>query len=116
MIHPRVTFLPLLLLIASVNISEAGPDSAILHIRDLYNKAAEMEKNPEQSHEVIFNTVLPAIGLQTSRVRFIYASRQPNPKRDPYLLEYRLLKVTVKYNIAASARKRQIHLSSSIET
>ena len=98
-------YLIFLIIMTCVPPSESSSSSVIPHIRELYKRALEMEQAPEvsdHSHEVTFNTVLPAVGLQTTRIRFLYTARQVDPRRDPYLLDFRLLKVTVTYNIAAS--------------
>jgi len=79
-----------------------GVQGPVERIRILYEKAREMEKGESGTHSVTLNTVLPAIGLQTTTVRFVYESRQVDPRRDPYLLERRLVKTVVRYNIAAS--------------
>ncbi len=84
---------------------EARADERLDRIRALYEKAVGMERDPmgsERSHTATMNTILPAIGLQTTTIRFLYESRQINARTDPYLLERRLIKTTVRYNIAAS--------------
>lgn len=81
----------------------AKDDPRIERIRRLYQEARKLEsaEAPAPAHEVKFESILPAIGNQTTRVTFIYTSWQANPEKDPYLLGHRLYKVNVKYNIAA---------------
>ncbi len=83
----------------------AKEDPRIERIRRLYQEAQSLEdkKDPMPAHEVKFETMMPAIGLQTTRVTFLYTSWQANPEKDPYLLGHRLHKVNVRYNVAAMA-------------
>ncbi|HOT46541.1 MAG TPA: hypothetical protein PLM53_17025 [Spirochaetota bacterium] len=81
----------------------AKEDPRVEHIRRLYQDALRMEAAdaPMPVHEVKFESNLAAIGNQTTRVTFVYTSWQADPERDPYLMGHRLLKVNVRYNIAA---------------
>ncbi len=79
-------------------------------IKQRYRQAAELEKAGDSHHQVTFSTVLPAVGLQRTTVRFVYQSEQADPERDPYLLKHDLVKVSVDYNVAASAQIRSEYL------
>ena len=92
-----------LVILTVASIVTAKDDPRIERIRRLYQEARKLEsaEAPTPSHEVKFESILPAIGNQTTRITFIYTSWQANPEKDPYLLGHRLYKVNVKYNIAA---------------
>jgi len=80
-------------------------DSRISHIRELYRQANKLECEvgcEHSQHRIQLNTMLPAIGLQTTTIRFIFTSNQKDPEQDPYWLTHTLHKVLVTYNIAAS--------------
>jgi len=97
------TFLAMLGIIAVTCALTAKEDPRIERIRRLYQEALKLEAAdaPMPVHEVKFESIMPAIGNQTTRVTFIYNSWQADPGRDPYLMGYRLLKVNVRYNVAA---------------
>ncbi len=78
-------------------------DPRIERIRRLYQQALKIEaaEAPMPFHEVKFESILAAIGNQTTRVSFMYDSWQADPEQDPYRLGHRLLKVIVRYNVAA---------------
>ncbi|MBN1797915.1 MAG: hypothetical protein JW822_05040 [Spirochaetales bacterium] len=81
-------------------------DQRLDKIRELYNKIQELDCGDACAHfrhEIVYNTMFPAIGLQTTAVQFFYYSGQVDPETDPYLLSHMLMKVKVTYNIAASA-------------
>lgn len=98
----------LVLVIVTIGVP-AAEDARITAIRSLYQKAKALDCGDgcgHYVHELRMNTMMPAIGLQTTVIRFIYTSEQENPGRDPYLLRHRLHLVTVSYTIAASAHYR----------
>jgi hypothetical protein len=84
--------------------AESQQDQLIDSIRALYHEALKLENSGDNSfrHEITLNTNYPAIGLQTTVIRFVYLCGQVNPEKDPYLLSRTLKKTVVKYNIAAS--------------
>ena len=53
-------------------------------------------------HTVELKSMLAAIGLQTTQLTFHYIASQANPEYDPYEMDANLIKLEVKYNIAAS--------------
>jgi hypothetical protein len=79
-------------------------DARIDEIRKIYKQATQMEESGEvfYKHKVELNTMMAAIGLQTTTIIFIYTSSQTDPEEDPYLLEHRLWKIVVEYNIASA--------------
>ncbi len=83
-------------------IGELAADSRINKIKEIYNRAKELESYEGSHHSVIYRTVLPAVGLQTTNVTFYYLSEQRSEQENPYHLTHRLLKVKVTYNVAAS--------------
>lgn len=105
MIFNKLTlFLLIPLTFLIINGDRSYGDKRIDKIKDLYDQAKQLEMDGEKQfyHEVTINTMQAAIGLQTTKIRFIYKSWQADPKKDPYLLNHQLLKVIVRYNISAS--------------
>lgn len=95
----------LLIVILHPSLLPAEPDSRIEAIRSRYNQALEIEQGGlNYHHDIVLNTMLPAVGLQTTKIRFIYTSEQASPEKDPYLLTRKLHLVRVTYNVAASAQ------------
>jgi hypothetical protein len=95
-----------LLFIASLPYRYLSADERIDKIHELYQRVQELDCGDvcaHYKHEIVYNTMLPAIGLQTTVVQFFYFSGQLDPEIDPYLLTHDLKKVKVTYNIAASA-------------
>jgi hypothetical protein len=95
-----------LLFMASLPCRSLSADERIDKIRELYQRIQELDCGDvcaHFKHEIVYNTMLPAIGLQTTAVQFFYFSGQLDPETDPYLLTHELKKVKVTYNIAASA-------------
>ncbi len=86
---------------------------SISYIKKLYRQAADLEKEEHCRHEIHFNSMLPAVGLQKTRVRFVFESGQKDPEKDPYSLEYDLQKVVVTWNIAASVQYKKEYLYGS---
>ncbi len=81
-------------------------DKRIKKIRSIYNEVKQFEEgigNEHFHHDIILNTMHSVIGLQTTKIRFIYDSMQVDPEEDPYHLSHQLRKVIVRYNISASA-------------
>jgi hypothetical protein len=81
-------------------------DQRLDRIKDRYAAAGELECEAgceHFRHTVTYNTMLPAVGLQTTTLTFYYLSDQADPEGDPYLLTRELVKVKVTYNVAASA-------------
>lgn len=90
----------------------AAVDS-ISFIKKLYRQATALEKEQHCRHEIVFNSMLPAVGLQTTTVRFVFQSGQKNSEVDPYLMEYDLKKVSASWNVAASAQYTHEYLYDS---
>ena len=66
--------------------------------REIYNAANETNL---QVHNLELNSMLPAIGLQTTSVKFLFDAEQANPEKDPFLMNTRLVKVEITYNISS---------------
>jgi hypothetical protein len=81
-------------------------DGHIERICALYLEAQRLECSGDAffRHDITLNTNYPAIGLQTTAIRFIYFPRQVNPERNPCLPARTLKNAVVIYNIATSAR------------
>lgn len=80
-------------------------DGPIDHIKNLYQKAVELESDTGCDHcvhQVTLKTMLAAVGLRTTVIRLVNSADQVDPQKDPYWLKHSLHKVTVSYNIAAS--------------
>jgi len=67
-------------------------------------------------HKVEFNSMLAAIGLQTTSLTFYYEAWQVNPEKDPYEMDANLIKLLLTYNIAASVYYTQEYIFNSDET
>ncbi|MBN1253152.1 MAG: hypothetical protein JXR51_03985 [Bacteroidales bacterium] len=87
----------IIVLISSVNIF--SQTDAIKKIKEQYYQVTDENY---QTHQLTFNTMLPAIGLQTTNVKYYYSSIQSNPEIDPYKLTYKVVKILVTYNVAAN--------------
>jgi len=99
--HTLLVFLGIAFLLCD-NVSA---DQRIDKIRELYQSIQELdcgESCAHFKHKIVYHTMMPAIGLQTTIVQFFYYSGQLDPETDPYLLTHELKKVKVTYNIAAS--------------
>ncbi|OQY02748.1 MAG: hypothetical protein B6I20_06560 [Bacteroidetes bacterium 4572_117] len=86
--------------------------NALKSIKNLYYKA---NADNYQSHTVKMNTMQAAIGLQTTDVVFYYDSWQIDPDESSYKLAYRVVKIEVSYNIAASANYKIEYLLNDDE-
>lgn len=76
------------------------------HIKELYAKANKLQCSvgcEHNLHEIRLNTMLPAVGLQTTTIKMYYTSSRVKPEKDPHLLSRSLHKVVVEYNISAGA-------------
>lgn len=69
-------------------------------IRKLYY---QINEDNFQYHDITLNTILPAVGKQTKKIRLYYSASQINPEIDPYNMAFHLYKAEVKYNISASS-------------
>lgn len=86
--------------------SPVHSDPRIHKIQQLYRETAKLECRSgceKFRHEIKLHTMLPAIGLQNTHIIMYYQSAQLNPEKDPYLFSYKLKKISVSYNISASA-------------
>ncbi|MCP4137014.1 MAG: hypothetical protein GY754_38960 [bacterium] len=90
-----------LLILFCITAGSAFANPRIQKIRAFYNSITEDSGN---THEIKLNTMMPAIGLQTTTIRFIYFSMQADAEKDPYMLKRTLAKVIVEYNISASMK------------
>ncbi len=93
-------FLTHILFLLSTSLYSA--DKEILKIRDHYNKIKEQHSDKDLEHIVTLKTIHAAIGLQTTKIRFLHSSWQSNPEISPYMTETKLNMVIVTYNISAS--------------
>jgi hypothetical protein len=101
------------IVIASFVSGPAGADQRIEKIRELYKSAQELacgEGCEGNVHELRMSTVLAAIGLQVTDVRFYFTSCQAAPEKDPSLMDHALKMVAVTYNVAAGMKYRIEHL------
>ncbi len=74
-------------------------EDAVKKIREKYNRV----NSDEYFYDTLCaRTTLAAIGEQMTGARFFYSAWQSNPETAPYTMSYRLEKVEVAYNIAAS--------------
>jgi len=62
------------------------------------------------THTMEFYSLLPAIGGQTTTLKFYYISWQVNPRDNPYEMDARLVKLEVTYNIASSVDYTQEYI------
>lgn len=92
------TTLLFLLFLSQLNIIIAQ-ENTLKKIKDLYYKA---NTDNYQTHKLNMNTIQAAIGLQSTDIIFFYDSWQSDPEESPYKLDYRVVKIEVSYNIAAS--------------
>ncbi|MCD4793151.1 MAG: hypothetical protein K8R54_07965 [Bacteroidales bacterium] len=88
------------ILILMLNISLFAQDDIIEEIKGQYYSISENEYN---HHDLTMNYILPAVGETTKTIRFYHVSEQADPERDPYDLDFTLLKVKVKFNVSASS-------------
>ncbi|MBN2497677.1 MAG: hypothetical protein JXR96_23995 [Deltaproteobacteria bacterium] len=109
--HIRYTICSVLLLLGHG--APARSAGELETIKQRYDQASQLEKEPGAQHLVSFHTMLPAVGLQETQVRFVFISEQAHPERDPYELKHELVKVGVQYNVAASAQFRIEYLYDS---
>lgn len=82
-----------------------SPD--ITRIRKLYEDARKKECSEgceQYMYNITLNTMMPATGPQMKKIRFTLSAEQVNPREDPCLFRRRLHKVTVSWNISASAQ------------
>ena len=96
-------FLLSLILILIVNISLYAQDDIIEEIKGQYYLITENTEDYYKCHDLTMNFILPAVGEKTKTIRFYHVSSQVDPERDPYDMDYTLLKVEVKFNISASS-------------
>jgi len=100
-----ITSLCLTMVITGAAAAAENPD--ITRIRALYAEAQKKECGSGCEHHnynITLNTMMPATGMQTKKIRFTLSAEQANPREDPYLFLRRLHKVTVSWNISASAQ------------
>ncbi len=79
-------------------------------IKEVQETQEMIEMDAYRYHEVVFQSNLAAIGLQETKIRFYYTDWQRIPEEDPYLMDARLIKIEIRYNIAASAEIYQEYL------
>jgi hypothetical protein len=100
-----ITALCLTMAIAGAEAATENPD--IARIRKLYEDARKKECGAGCEHynyTVTLNSILPATGPQTKKIQFTLTAEQASPREDPYLFRRNLHKVTVSWNISASAQ------------
>jgi hypothetical protein len=100
-----ITAFCLTVAIAGAALAADNPD--IARIRALYEDARKKECGAgcvHHNYTVTLNSILPATGPQTKKIKFTLSAGQVNPREDPYLFRRRLHKVTVSWNISASAQ------------
>ena len=109
----KLLLIMLAVLMISTGSIYAAYNNHIERIKTLYNEAGSLEKDSDSYHEVIMKSILPAVGLSKTCVRFVFSSRQTDAERDPYAMGYSLKKVIVEYNIAARENHHLEYLFSN---
>ncbi len=79
-------------------------------IKNVQETQEMIEMDAYRYHEVVFQSNLAAIGLQETKIRFYYTDWQRIPEEDPYLMDAKLIKIEIRYNIAASAEIYQEYI------
>ncbi|HQO02900.1 MAG TPA: hypothetical protein PLI62_11560 [Spirochaetota bacterium] len=105
MLRMIITALCLTVAITGATAATENPD--ITRIRALYEDARKKDCGDDCEHynyTVTLNSILPATGPQTKNIKFTLTAEQANPREDPYLFRRHLHKVTVSWNISASAQ------------
>lgn len=92
----------MLLILFLIATSVYSGDKEISKIRKRYNSVKQLHSDERFEHHVTLNTIHAAIGLQTTKIRFLHSSWQSDPEKSPYLTETKLNMVIVTYNISAS--------------
>ena len=92
-----------LIFIILINSSLFAQDDIIEEIKGQYYSVTENDEDYYKYHDITMNFILPAVGEKTKTIRFYHESSQADPERDPYDMNYSLIKVEVKFNISASS-------------
>lgn len=92
-----------LILIILINSSLFAQDDIIEEIKGQYYSVTENADDYYKYHDLTMNFILAAVGEKTKTIRFYHESSQTDPERDPYDMNYSLIKVEVKFNVSASS-------------